>query len=358
MRNDLALADDLDGKMSVSASGDAKALSQRAKAAIVVRLLLAEGIDLPLADLPPELQAELSAQMARMDYVDRDTLRQVIEEFAGELDRIGVIFPGGLDGVLSILEGAISPDIAARLRLQNVAIWDGDPWTSLLELSDGRLQPFLEEESAEVAAVILSKLPVTRAAALLGKLQGDRARRITLAISETSKVAPDVVQRIGVALASELHAKPKIAFTAAAVERLGAILNASKSAKREEILAAISEEDEALAEQVRKAIFAFEHIPDRISPDDVAVIARGLDQEDLVKILAGRTTRNGASADFLLDNMPKRLADQIREGADYAATPDPADVERIEADIVAKLRQLGEAGEIRIHAASETEPAD
>ena len=42
--------------------GSSVTLSRKAKAAIVVRLLINEGADIPLEDLPEELQAKLTQQ--------------------------------------------------------------------------------------------------------------------------------------------------------------------------------------------------------------------------------------------------------------------------------------------------------
>ena len=55
----------------------AASLSGKAKAAIVVRLLLNEGADIPIEELPDELQVELTQQMGKMRLVDRDTLHAV-----------------------------------------------------------------------------------------------------------------------------------------------------------------------------------------------------------------------------------------------------------------------------------------
>ena len=57
----------------------------------------------------------------------------------------------------------------------------GDPWKRICELGPEALLPVLENESIEVAAVMLSKLPVGLAADLLGRLPGPRARKITYA---------------------------------------------------------------------------------------------------------------------------------------------------------------------------------
>ena len=66
-------------------------ISRKAKAAIVVRLLLNEGADLPIEELPEDLQIQLTQQMGSMRSVDRETLGAVISEFAEELDSVGPV---------------------------------------------------------------------------------------------------------------------------------------------------------------------------------------------------------------------------------------------------------------------------
>jgi flagellar motor switch protein FliG len=72
----------------------------------------------------------------------------------------------------------------------------GDPWKSIQEIDFATLRPVMENESTEVAAVVLSKLNVPKAAKLLGAIPGPRAREITYAVSQTSGVLPGVVDRI------------------------------------------------------------------------------------------------------------------------------------------------------------------
>jgi len=74
------------------------------------------------------------------------------------------------------------------------------------------LIPMMETESTEVAAVVLSKLNVPKAAALLGAIPGQRAREITYAVSQTSGVSPSAVDRIGLSLAAQQSVAPVMAF--------------------------------------------------------------------------------------------------------------------------------------------------
>ncbi|MEO0937049.1 MAG: FliG C-terminal domain-containing protein [Pseudomonadota bacterium] len=322
-------------------------LPKRAKAAVVVRLLLNEGADIPLEDLPEELQAGLTKAMGDMRAVDRDTLAAVLSEFADEVDSIGLSFPGGMAGALSALDGKISPRTAERLRKEAGVRQTGDPWKRIREVSADQLLPILERESTEVAAVMLSKLDVKAAADLLGQLPGPRARQITYAVSLTGRVTPEAVDRIGLSLAMQLDARPLQAFDEGPVARVGAILNSTSAVTRDDMLAGLDETDQGFATEVRKAIFTFANIPQRVAPRDIPRILREVDQEQLVLAIAGAEAAGMAAAvAFILENMSARMADQMREEAAEAGTPKAADVEAAMSSIVIAIRGLETRGEL------------
>nr|WP_246039900.1 FliG C-terminal domain-containing protein [Sulfitobacter sabulilitoris] len=327
--------------------GAAPRLSRRAKAAIVVRLLLNEGADIPLEDLPEELQAHLTKQMGSMRLVDRDTLADVVDEFSQELERIGLSFPGGIAGALDALDGKISRRTADRLRKEAGVRASGDPWTRLRGLEVDRLLPVLQTESIEVGAVLLSKLDVSAAAELLGRLPGPDARRITYAVSQTGAVTPDAVDRIGLSLASQLDAQPLRAFDNDPVERVGAILNSSTSITRDDVLEGLDETDAGFADLVRRAIFTFANIPQRIAPRDIPRVLREVDQAQLVTALAGAEAAGLAdTAEFILENMSGRMADQLREEMGEAGKLKTTEVEEAMATMVSVIRRMEAAGDL------------
>ncbi len=322
-------------------------LTRRAKAAIVVRLLLNEGADIPLEDLPEDLQAQLTKQMGSMRLVDRNTLSSVVSEFADELDSIGLSFPGGIAGALDSLDGRISKQTAARLRKEAGVRQYGDPWARLKDMGVEKLLPILENESIEVAAVLLSKIDVARAAELLGKLPGPQARRITYAVSQTSAVTPDAVDRIGLSLAAQLDAEPLQAFDDGPVERVGAILNSTTSITRDDVLEGLDETDAGFADLVRKAIFTFANIPKRIAPRDIPRVVRELEQEVLLIALAGAEAAGvKPSADFILENMSGRMADQLREEVEELEKVKPAEVEEAMSTIITTIREMEASGDL------------
>ncbi|RMD90135.1 MAG: flagellar motor switch protein FliG [Alphaproteobacteria bacterium] len=333
---------------SEAAAPRRKALSRRTKAAIIVRLVEAGGLSLPLSERPEAQQAALARDMARLRYIDRATLEAVAHEFAEEREGVGLAFPGDIDRALAVLEGQISAHAAAELRREAGLGRDRDPWVRIAELDAARLVRVLEEESVEVGAVMLSKLPVPRAAELLGQLPGERARRISLAVSRTAAVRPDTVRRIGQAIVERLEAEPPSAFAAEPVQRLGAILNFSPAATRNRVLEEIEAEDASFAEGVRRAIFTFANIPARIDPRDVPKITREVDQAELIRALAAASAleEEKAAAEFILANMSQRMAGQLREEMEALGKLRPEEGEAAMNAVVAAIRALEEAGEI------------
>lgn len=329
-------------------------ISGREKAAIIVQLLLANGDEVPLRDLPDHLQAALTEQIGQMRLVDRATLDAVVEEFLSILGSIGLSFPGGIDRALQMLDGHISATAASRLRRLSSSAAKADPWERIAAIDTEKLLPVLGAESAEVCAVMLSKLPVSRAAELLGKLPGERARRIAYAVSQTADIDPETVRRIGLTLAAQIESHPLRAFEVAPHERIGAILNVSPAATRDAVLNGLAEADEGLAERVKKSIFTFANIAQRIEGRDISRVIRGVEQAVLVTALAGaRSEGDAASAEFILANMSQRMAATLREEIAERGKVREREAEAAMTEVVSAIRTLLDAGEIQLRQTEE-----
>jgi len=327
-----------------------RALTSRQKAAVIVRYLLTEGTSLPLSTLPEHMQSALAEQMGQMRMIDRTTLDDVVSEFLAELESVGLAFPGGIEGALSMMDGHISQSAAQRLRRMSSASSKIDPWERITQLPADRLMPILVNEAVEVGAVMLSKLPVGKAADLLGKLPGERARRVAYAVSMTGNVDPETVRRIGVALLAELDNQPPKAFDQDPVERVGAILNVSPSMTRDEVLLGLEAEDAGFAAEVRKAIFTFVHIPTRLAPRDTPKITRLVEQPLLVTALAAAMGKPGLeeAAEFILANISQRLAQGLREEMGARGKIREKDAEEAMTAVIGAIRTLEASGEIAL----------
>ncbi len=325
---------------------------------MIVQLLIGDGGKLSLSQLPEEMQVLLARELGAIRLVDRETVHEVANEFARDLAAVGLSSPGGADGAIDALSAHLSPDLANRLRAELASAKNGDPWTMVLALPDDVLLSIMTRESPEVSAVALSKLTVMKAAMVLEKLPGDQARRITYAISQTEKIAPDAVRRIGAALVKEYCTRKAVAFDKAPVARVGAILNSSPALTRESVLEGLGSDDPVFADNVRKAIFTFKDIPNRLTPTDVPACIRGVEADVLSTAMAAALAGEPdfvASAEFILSNISQRMAGQIREDAAEKGTVKAKAAEDAMRALSSAIRELVDNGTITLISDDEDE---
>lgn len=326
----------------------ALALNRGQKAAVIVRLLLAHNIAVPLERLAARQQERLARLMTGIKQLDRAGLAGVVEEFTDALDGVALSFPRGLPDALDLLEPYLSANAREGLASEASKMNRGEAWERLVELDVAELNHLIAEESPEVCAILLSKLPVAKAAEMLAHVTPERAEEITKAVAITGTVSPHTVNRIGKALVAQLDAKPAPAFRVAAADRLGLILNAAKSKLREDLLNGLDVHDSDFAEAVRRTIFTFDHIPHRLEAGDVPAVVRSVDGDVLTVALAAGLENCQMSVDYLLDNLSKRMAETLREEAMALGAVDEDEGEDAMTAVITAIRELEEAGEIKL----------
>jgi len=320
-------------------------LTRREKAAIIARLLLTDGTGPALSALDEDTQIALARQMMAMRHIDRETLLAVIGEFLVELDGIELSFPKGLDTALAVLDGHMSAATLARLRKERELGDTADPWARISARPVAKLAAALAGESAEVGAILLSKLSAAKAAELLSSIGAETAKRIARAMPHTTGTPPDTVAHIGVTLITELEDIPPRAFDEPAANRIGAILNLAPATMRDDLLADLETADTTFASAVRQAIFTFADIPRRVMTRDIPRVTREIDHDRLITALAAEA---GPVAEYILANMSQRLAGQLREDMAELGKIRQKDGEAAMTAVVAAIRAAESAGEIKL----------
>jgi flagellar motor switch protein FliG len=318
-------------------------LSQVQKAAVVIRLLVMGGADPGISALPPCQQRRLVREMSALRLVDRTTLARTVSEFSEQLDRVGLHFPREVDRLLKTLDGALSRDVVDGLLAES----GGDPallgagaWDEIASRDEDGLLALIADESDEVCAIVLTKLPPARAARLLGALPPERAQSVSRILGHAQGMSAEASSRIGAALGA-VGGGGGIS-PAEAAQNIAAILNAATAATRSDVLDRIAEVDAVFAERVRAAVFGWEHIPERLDPRDVPKVLRALDEGVAETALAPEP--DGPVAEFLLGAISSRLADQMREAINEMSAPDPAAAEQAMSAAVEAIRTLEEEG--------------
>lgn len=336
------------GGTPISAGDTVPALAGPQKAAIIIQMILSEGGSLPLSSLSPRGQTRLMQDFVELGRVDRATLAVVVADLERDLAMQGISFPRSVTDALGLLESHLSPELVSDLRGQLGLKTPTSPWKKIAALEPKALMALLPDEDPKVAAIVLSKLDPEKASEILDQVAPEQATQLTLAMQDTSEVTPEMLTQIGQMLTAAIPQETPKAFADAPPLRVANLLNAASPDRRDEVLAALGDQDAEFAAEVRKLIFTFADIATRITAVDIAKVTRDVSQEDLVQALAYAKEIEPESTSFILDNISKRMAEALREEmGEIGEVPKKAGEDAM-GKITTAIRALSDAGELTI----------
>lgn len=150
-------------------------ISKPHKAAILLSVLIKAGATPNLDDIATGPLKGIVDIMASFGEVDRRTVDLVILEFLSELQDFGLSMRGDLEDTLASLKGHVSEQALENIRKAYVRSPSVDVWVRVASADAIQLQICLDDEHLQVAATVLSKIPSTLAAQVLGSMDSARA---------------------------------------------------------------------------------------------------------------------------------------------------------------------------------------
>ena len=320
-------------------------ISKQHKAAILLSVLIKAGAAPNLNDIATGSLKSIVDIMASFGEVDRRTVDLVILEFLSELQDFGLSMRGDLEDTLTSLQGHVSEKALDKIRKAYVRSPSVDVWVRVASAEAAQLQSCLDDEHLQVAATVLSKIPSTLAAQVLGGMEPARARETMLAIINSRKISSDVIELIGQSISEALFNEDgPSSFTKTPVERAGDIMNFAQSDIRDRLMEDFGQNDPDTAEKIRNLMFTFADIPDRVQQRDVSAITRTVDPEILLRALKNAPKE----AEFLLSGLSTRIADQLREELSELDPGKKKDAEAAMNELIVGIRKLESSGEITL----------
>ena len=324
-------------------------LTKQQKAAILLSVLIRANAAPNLDNIATAALKQTVDTMATFGDVPQATVDTVILEFLTELGAFGVSLRGELEDTLNALKGHVSDKVLENIRKAYIRSPAVDVWTRIASADPADLRTCIEAEHLHIAATVLSKIPSPLAAEILGMMEPDRARETMLAIVNAGEIAPDILDLIGQSISETLFAGDGDSiFDKTPVERAGDIMNFTQSEIRDRMMEDFGKSDPDTAEKIRKAMFTFPDIPERIQPRDVPAILRSVPQDTLLVALRGAETAAPQAAEFLLSNLSKRAAEQLRDDLAELEPVKQKEVDSAMNEVIAAIRELEKSGEITL----------
>lgn len=321
-------------------------LSGREKAAI---LLITLGPDLS-AQVMRHLREEdidvLTLEIASRRKIDQDVKDKVLEEFNEMCVAQEYLEEGGIEYAKKLLEKALGPEQAQTVLRRLTSSLQVKPFDTVRKSDGAQILNFLESESPQTIALVLSYLTPSQAASILASFEPDLQVEVARRISLMERTSPDVVKEIERILERRVLSLAGQDYTqAGGVATIVDILNNVDRQTERTILGALEMEAPELAEEIKRRMFLFEDI---IYLDDRSMqrLLRDVDLTRDLPLALKNVSEDVANKFFR--NMSSRAVETLKESIDYLGPVRLRDVEEAQQRIVALIRRLEEQGEIII----------
>ena len=331
------------------------ALTGPRKAAIFITVLGEEASAVVLRQLPALDVQRITAEIAALDTIPAEMAQQVLDEFERQAASRRFQIEGGTEYAARLLHKAFGEEEATELvkkvaqeRKKNAGKFD---W--LRNTDPQQLATFLEKESPQTGAVILSHLDPKHASSILARFPMESRTETVKRMAQLRQYSPEVAEAISNVLNQKLKpvsaAEKKPAKTPASA--LPELLNHLEPTTSKEILDALEKENATLANDLRNLMFTFEDllgVPEAALRELVAAI----DKKTLALALKGASQ---SVRDHIFKAMSSRAVEMLKEDIEVMGRVRAKEVTEAQQSALATARQLEADGKIVLKAEAEDE---
>ncbi|MBF0283496.1 MAG: flagellar motor switch protein FliG [Magnetococcales bacterium] len=324
-------------------------LSGKEKAAVFVLSLPDEDAKRLIEGMEEEEIRELSRTIARMGNMPPEVVTEVRQEFLEKFENFQQQVRGGLNQVKELIVNVLGKERGRALLKELQSGPKNTPWEILNEMEPTLVATFMANEHPQTIALVLSRIQTEQASFVLDYLPSDTQQDVIYRMAKLGNLPPGAMEDIEESLLTELDAlgATRGLYTqegGGGVKKVAELLNLMSRDTSDKLLAYLDEEDNPLAEEVRKEMFLFE---DLLLMDDKSfqTLLREVSNDELLTALKGTDER---LKEKFFHNMSERAAQMLREDLEMMGPVKVADVESAQQAILKIARQLEADGSIVI----------
>ncbi len=288
----------------------------------------------------------LTAEIARVESIDVDTLDDVLEEFQQLAKARKYYVQGGVSFAEEVLIATMGAEKAHEVMQRLTASLVEMPFEFLRQVDAKLILSYLQDEHPQTITLVMAHMDAEQAAIVLSGLPGDVQAEVAHRLAIMDRTSPEIVKQVESHLERRLSTLVQTNDFAqvGGLEPLVNIINQSDRTTERMILEGLEKRDVELAEQVRAHMFMFEDI---VGLDDraVQIVLRKVDSKDLAGALKG--VREDVR-EKITRNMSERAALALADEISILGPVRLKQVEEAQAVVIRQIRTLEEAGEIII----------
>jgi len=315
------------------------------KAAILLLSLSEEDAAQILKHLEPKQVQKVGMAMAQIDDLNQAKIAAVHRLFIEQIQNFSTIGFQSEEFIRRALTAALGEEKASNLIDQIILGGGAKGLDSLKWMDSKQVANIIRNEHPQIQTIVLSYLEPEQSAEILSQFPEKVRLDLTMRIANLEEVQPAALQEL-----NEIMEKQFAGQAGAQAAKMGGlkaaadIMNYLDTNVEGQLMDAIREHDEEMAQQIQDLMFVFENLLD---VDDRAIqsILREVQQDALMKALKGADTE---LKDKILKNMSKRAAELLNDDLEAMGPVRVSEVEAAQKDILSVARRLADAGEIML----------
>ncbi len=324
--------------------GSAENLTGPEKAAIFMLTVGEEFSAQVFQRLDPEEIKLVGRQMAKIDKVDKEDVKALLDEFksdAGEHD----LFLSGNEMLEGALKRALQSDKANEILEEIRSDWKLTLFQKARKLEPKVLVNFLRNEHPQTIALVLAVLDPTQSAQILAEFSEETQIEVVMRMAELDKVSPEILVDVDRVLQDELLSVEGMeGQRLGGVEAVAEILNNADRAVEAAVLEGVEEQRESLADEIRRLMFVFE---DLLGVDDRGIMAilKEVSTDDLkiaLKIASEELKEK------IFSCMSSRAVEMLKEDMEIMGPTRVRDVEQAQQSIIKIAKRLEQEGKVQL----------
>ncbi|MDU0112847.1 flagellar motor switch protein FliG [Psychrosphaera aquimarina] len=315
------------------------------KAAILLLSLSEEDAAQILKHLEPKQVQKVGIAMAQVDDLSQDKISAVHRTFIEQIQDYSTIGFQSEDFIKKALTAALGEEKAATLLDQIILGGGAKGLDSLKWMDSKQVANIIRNEHPQIQTIVLAYLEPDQSAEILGQFSDKVRIDLTMRIANLEEVQPAALQEL-----NEIMEKQFAGQAGAQAAKMGGmkaaaeIMNFLDTNIEGQLMDAMREHDEEMAQQIQDLMFVFDNLID-VEDRGIQAILREVQQDSLMRAIKGA---DEALKDKILKNMSKRAADMLVDDLEAMPPIRVSEVETAQKEILAIARRLADAGEIML----------
>jgi flagellar motor switch protein FliG len=313
-------------------------------AAILLMILGEEAAAKILGYLGPKEVQRVGSAMASLSNVRNQDVESVMTEMLGEVEGQTGLGIGSDEYIKATLVKALGADKAGGL-IDRILMGGNTTGLDTLKWMDARsVSDVIRYEHPQIQAIIIAYLDPDHSAQVLSQIPDPRVREdLIVRVAALESVQPAALKELNDILEKQFSGTSGAkASTMGGAKVAAEIMNNVDSVIEAEIMEAIAEADEELAQQIQDLMFVFDNLAE-VDDRGIQSLLREISSDVLITALKGA---DEPLREKIFKNMSKRAAELLRDDLEASGPVRVSDVEVAQKEILTAARKMAESGEI------------